>query len=178
MDYQKAIKEAEIQIDMYESMILYNKDFEPKNDNSNYERKLDFLKTAISAMQELQEYKKLGTLEEMKLLKATHLTGAELAKISCRLKQLEKYVDIGTLEEVREAVEKHKWIPCSERLPEESGKYEVTALDEVHVTVEFSNGERRVDTGKTIDGKWKCQARIIDPKAKIVAWMPNPEPYM
>ena len=66
MDYQKAIKEAEIQIDMYESMILYNKDFEPKNDNSNYERKMDFLKTAISAMQELQEYKQLGTLEEVR----------------------------------------------------------------------------------------------------------------
>ena len=139
---------------------------------------IDACKCAISAIQELQEYQKIGTLEEMKMLKATHFSGIELAKISCRLKQLEKYVDIGTLEEVREAVEKHKWIPCSERLPEESGKYEVTALDEVHVTVEFSNGERRVDTGKTIDGKWKCQARIIDPKAKIVAWMPNPEPYM
>ena len=57
MNYQEAIKEAEIQIDMYESMILYNRDFEPKNNNSNYERKIDFLKTAISAMQELQEYK-------------------------------------------------------------------------------------------------------------------------
>ena len=66
MDYQEAIKEAEIQIYMYESMILYNKDFEPKNDNSNYERKMDFLKTAISAMQELQQYKKLGTLEEVR----------------------------------------------------------------------------------------------------------------
>lgn len=80
--------------------------------------------------------------------------------------------------ELEKEQKKQEWIPCSERLPEESGKYEVTALDEVHVTVEFSNGERRVDTGKTIDGKWKCQARIIDPKAKIVAWMPNPEPYM
>ena len=66
MDYQEAIREAEIQIDMYESMILYNKDFEPKNDNSNYERKMDFLKTVISAMQELQQYKKLGTLEEVR----------------------------------------------------------------------------------------------------------------
>ena len=108
MDYQEAIKEAEIQIDMYESMILYNKDFEPKNNNSNYERKLDFLKTAISAMRELQEYKQLGTLEEMKLLKATHLTGVELAQISCALKQLAEYEKIGTLEEVREAVEKQK----------------------------------------------------------------------
>ena len=59
MDYQEAIKEAETQIDMYESMILYNKDFEPKNDNSNYERKLDFLKTAISAMLELQEQREI-----------------------------------------------------------------------------------------------------------------------
>lgn len=66
MDYQEAIKEAETQINVYESMILYNKDFEKKNDNSNYERKIDFLKTAISAMQELQEYKKLGTLEEVR----------------------------------------------------------------------------------------------------------------
>lgn len=98
----------------------------------------------------------------------------------------------------REAVEEYKrehgvgWIPCSERMPEERpsmfAKFKGTdrwsmlmfekVSDEVHVTVEFSNGERRVDTGKTIDGKWKCQARIIDPKAKIVAWMPNPEPYM
>lgn len=108
MDYQEAIKEAEIQIYMYECMILYNKDFEPKNDNSNYERKIDFLKTAISAMQELKEYHKLGTLEEMKLLKATHLTGVELAQISCALKQLAEYEKIGTLEEVREAVEKQK----------------------------------------------------------------------
>lgn len=52
MDRKEAIKEAEIQIDVYESMILYNKDFEPKNDNSNYERKIEFLKVAIAALQE------------------------------------------------------------------------------------------------------------------------------
>ena len=66
MDYQEAIKEAEIQIDMYEGMILYNKDFEPKNNNSNYERKMDFLKTTISAIQELQQYEEIGTLEEVR----------------------------------------------------------------------------------------------------------------
>ena len=51
MTNQEAIKEAEIQIDMYESFILYNKDFEPENDNSNYENKIDFLKTAIKALE-------------------------------------------------------------------------------------------------------------------------------
>lgn len=51
MTNQEAIKEAEIQIDMYETFILYNKDFEPENDNSNYENKIDFLKTAIEALE-------------------------------------------------------------------------------------------------------------------------------
>lgn len=51
MTYEEAIKEAEIQINVYESMILYNKDFEPKNDNSNYEHKIEFLKIAIEALE-------------------------------------------------------------------------------------------------------------------------------
>lgn len=66
------------------------------------------LNTAISAMQELQEYKQLGTLEEMKILKVTHLTGAELAKLDCAIKKLNEYKKLGTLEEVRDAVEKQK----------------------------------------------------------------------
>lgn len=55
MTDQEAIKEAEAQIDMYESFILYNKDFEPENDNSNYENKIDFLKTVIKALKKQEE---------------------------------------------------------------------------------------------------------------------------
>lgn len=51
MTYEEAIKEAEIQINVYENMILYNKDFEPKNDSSNYEHKIEFLKIAIEALE-------------------------------------------------------------------------------------------------------------------------------
>ena len=51
MTNKEAIKEAEVQIDMYKNMILYNKDFEPKNDNSNYEHKIEFLKIAIKALE-------------------------------------------------------------------------------------------------------------------------------
>ena len=51
MTREEAIKEAETQLDVYESMILYNKDFEPTNDNSNYEKKVDFLKIAIEALE-------------------------------------------------------------------------------------------------------------------------------
>lgn len=106
MDYQEAIKEAEAQFYMYESMILYNKDFEPKNDNNNYERKMDFLKTAISAMQELEKYRDAG------------LTLKQVAKMICELSATKRvlghYQKLGALEEVREAVEKQKVVPAKE----------------------------------------------------------------
>ena len=103
MDYQEAIEV----INNHERYVgvKYVNGVEEAYVTPYFEKALD---TAISAMQELQEYKKLGTLEEMKLLKATHLTGAELAQISCMLKQLAEYEKIGTLEEVRETVEKQK----------------------------------------------------------------------
>lgn len=71
-----------------------NTNFEPKNDNSNYEFKMDFLKTAISAMQELQMYK------ENQLC----LIPESVYKRQCE--ELDEYKKLGTLEEVRYAVEK------------------------------------------------------------------------
>ena len=68
----------------------------------------DGLDVAISAMQELQEYKQFGTLEDLIKLKERELSGVELAKIACSLNLLEKYNQLGTLDEVREAVEKRK----------------------------------------------------------------------
>lgn len=95
MDYQEVIER-------------FKRGYLVDSNGDTTQKDFEALKIAISAMQELQEYKQLGTLEEIKMLKATHFSGIELAKISCRLKQLEKYVDIGTLEEVREAVEKQR----------------------------------------------------------------------
>ena len=57
MTNKEAIKEAEVQIDVYENMILYNKDFEPKHDNSNYERKIEFLRLAIEALEKADKYR-------------------------------------------------------------------------------------------------------------------------
>lgn len=123
MDYHEAIKEAEIQIDMYESMILYNRDFEPKNDNSNYERKIDFLKTVISVMQEIQEYKQklnnaYGECDDLLRTVVDGLVRHEGIEFGTPIKSRiltdddvdlwEWYRQIGTLEEVRKAVEKQK----------------------------------------------------------------------
>lgn len=135
MDYQEAYQKAidtlknEIKCSCYRNLgycgicTIYS---EMDRDNI-----ISACKFAISAMQELQlyknsklclipedvfkkqceeldAYKEIGTLEEIKLLKATHLTGVELAQIYCMQKQLAEYEKIGTLEEVREAVEKQR----------------------------------------------------------------------
>lgn len=51
MTREEAIKEAKIQIDVYENMILYCKYFEPKEDTSKYKYKIEFLKIAIEALE-------------------------------------------------------------------------------------------------------------------------------
>lgn len=78
-----------------------------------------------------------------------------------------------------------KWIPVSKRLPEEydsmfkkyKGTYEWKPfMFEKHsktvlVTIKYSDGEKRVETAKTIEGQWSINAGVI------IAWMPLPEPY-
>lgn len=51
-----------------------------------------------------------------------------------------------------------QWIPCSERLPKEDGRYLCT----------YSDVGTCVDFGSYSDGQW-----FVEP----IAWMPLPEPY-
>lgn len=85
--------------------------------------------------------------------------------------------------------EKERWIPCSERLPEEhesifaklkgtekwsNAMFEKTS-NEVNATIEFEDGKRAVKTLHTIDGRWNEGNRGL--KFKVIAWRPLPEPY-
>lgn len=62
-----------------------------------------------------------------------------------------------------------QWIPCSERLPEESGEYLVTCL--------HHSGELwiEVDRFDKNGGNSPYQWWRFD--EKVIAWMPLPEPY-
>lgn len=61
-----------------------------------------------------------------------------------------------------------EWIPCSERLPEESGKYEVTALDAGRLIVTQVKWQPKLKS-------WNLTGAMA--YWKITAWKPLPEPY-
>lgn len=94
MDYQEAIKYFEFKIDKYKRIALQRNRFDQSIDNSGLEEEIEFLKTAISAMQELQLYKdgKLCLIPE--------------SVYSKQCTELDAYKQLGTLEEVGEAMEK------------------------------------------------------------------------
>lgn len=75
-----------------------------------------------------------------------------------------------------------RWIPCSERLPEEKDAGILKKLgtekrsEYVLATVEVK-GERMTVTACTYDGKWDWNMKYAFPDFKVVAWMPLPEPY-
>lgn len=61
------------------------------------------LEAAIRALGEVEEYRTLGTQEELKELKERAFTGVELAQIAAMQMELKEYEKIGTLEECRAA---------------------------------------------------------------------------
>lgn len=62
---------------------------------------------AIKALEEVKQYREIGTVEEIKQLKENGaFTGIELAQIAAMQMTLKKYREIGTPEECRAAVEK------------------------------------------------------------------------
>lgn len=123
MDYQEVIERFKMGYLVDSNGDTTQKDFEA-------------LRIAISAMNELQQYKYLGTLEEV--------------------------------QELEKEQEKQEWIPCSERLPEESGKYEVTALDAGRLIVTQVKWQPKLKS-------WNLTGAMA--YWKITAWKPLPEPY-
>ena len=123
MDYQEVIER-------------FKRGYLVDSNGDTIQKDFEALKIAISAMNELQQYKYLGTLEEVR--------------------------------ELEKERKKQEWIPCSERLPEESGKYEVTALDAGRLIVTQVKWQPKLKS-------WNLTGAMA--YWKITAWKPLPEPY-
>lgn len=92
---------------------------------------------------------------------------------------------------VEDAPTVDRWIPCSERLPEEhdsifakvknTNKWNNAMFekisDDVNVTVEYEDGTCITKTSHTLDGKWKIEQELKLYNPKVIAWMPLPEAY-
>ena len=66
----------------------------------------------------------------------------------------------------------YRWIPCSERLPEEHGEYFIIW------TTSYQELPLIGIAGYEVSGEWVLDNYIEEyPNVKVVAWMPLPEPY-
>ena len=79
-----------------------------------------------------------------------------------------------------------KWIPCSERIPEEhewigTKKFGTTISDEVYVTFENPEGKRFVKHIRFENGKLssfdQSKIDVFCNGSVPIAWMPLPKPY-
>lgn len=101
--------------------------------------------------------------------------------------QAAEYIqELIALKETLSAEPERKWIPVSERLPEErewlgTKQFGTTKSDEVYVTFENPKGERFCKHLSFQNGKLsRFDQSTIDafyPEAKLIAWMPLPESY-
>ena len=100
-----------------ELMLLSPKIFEAKakilgeyySNLENCKKEIESCDIAIKALEEVQQYRAIGTPEELRQLKENGaFTGIELAQIAAMQMTLKKYREIGTPEECRAAVEKMK----------------------------------------------------------------------
>ena len=114
----------------------------------------------------LKEYEFAKGLSELGLKSvpsAQPYTEAEIQKIQdLEQAEIQKAYELGKLDA------ESRWIPCSEKLPEYSGRYLVSVLDGIdrRTTVAPYHPQSRT---RSLTGRMAYW--------KVIAWMPLPEPY-
>ena len=98
-----------------EAILYIKKWYQPTTEPKEREKCVEALLVILKCTEEIQQYRAIGTVEEIKDLLATISEAAEDVDESGisvgfvkDLIQLKKYREIGTVEECREAVEKQK----------------------------------------------------------------------
>ena len=80
------------------------------------------------------------------------------------------------------SVQEQRWIPVTERLPEEKDAGILKKLgtskrsDYVLISIDV-NGNQMTSVGCTYDGVWHWDKKYAFPDWEVTAWQPFPEPY-
>ena len=91
--------------------------------------------------------------------------------------------DVLALETVPSAQPEQRWIPCSERLPEEYGEFLVTMTEKAKAKdLGFDIDETYIRKMRYNSNGWQLPRHIPSwineaVKDEVLAWMPLPEPY-
>lgn len=99
-----------------------------------------------------------------------HIFSAELYNYEWKGQAVHNLLCLGDVKNVAEQLAEeynNGWIPCSERLPDESGEYltYVDYADETFIAID------EIDCDGIIK-EWNCT-----PNYHVVAWQPLPKPY-
>lgn len=109
MDNREAI---ELHLEECKNRIEKIKGFMESNSDANTaecSKNIRVLESVIQAIEELEQYRELGTVEEIKsMMDNGAFTGIELAQLAAMQMKLKEYQQLGTLEQVREVVERSK----------------------------------------------------------------------
>lgn len=83
--------------------------------------------------------------------------------------EIKAYTDIANgVRDMPTAEPEQRWIPCSERLPEETERYIITAYDGVSRRTTTAMFQKR-------PREWCLSGRMA--YWRVVAWMPLPDPF-
>ena len=137
----------------------------------------EVMDTAIAALKEVQEYHATGRTPGMVRALQVAYTRAK--------KRLDEYIAIGIPEQCREAVERTRWIPVSERMPEcWEDRYFLCICNKEDKIPYILQYEKGLGFGIRIKipvalGRYESEFDTIDKIGleKVSFWMPLPEPY-
>ena len=114
------------------------------------------------------------------------LIGRQAAIDAVRLYYDEQYANTESIEEMIEklpsAQPEQRWIPCSEKLPDEdywTGAHRQYSAEVLMTAYNAEDEKTIIDFGHTVDGSWYSETMdcFVPSRWKVLAWMPLPEPW-
>lgn len=142
------------------------------------------LSMAIAALKEVQEYHDTGYGPKAVRELARRYYKARKSTVE-KLERLKQYEAIGTPEQCREAVDRTRWIPVSERMPEcWEDRYFLCICNKEDKIPYILQHEKGLGFGVRIKipvapGRYESEFDTIEELGgeKVSFWLPLPEPY-